>query len=117
MSEPVRQDLQDRMGNGTKIVHQASGWLAQRKRMFKAEERRRGTFLIVAAEGKGAMPVFLAVEDEASMQADLLPLYLGKGGIQSNGDEIVLSDGQRLVFAGGYEAAVSFLGALALAST
>ena len=117
MSEMIRQDLQDRMGAGTKIVHQASGWLAQRKRMFKAQERTRGTFLVVAAEGKGAMPVFLAVEDEESMQADMLPLYPGKGGVQANGNEIVLADGQRLIFSGGYTAAASFLGALALANT
>jgi len=120
MGEPIRQDLQDRMAPGVVIDHQASGWLAERKRMFKEGERKRGTFLILKMDnerGKGAMAVFLAVEDEASMQADALPFTTVGGHCMPNGDVITLPDGQRMIFAGGRDAAVTFLGAFLLALT
>lgn len=105
MGESIRQDLQDRMGAGTTIVHQASGWLAQPKRMFRAGERKRGTFLVLSRP-EGALPVFLAVDAEVTMNADVLPLR----GLQSTGDGVALQDGRRLIFSGGSEAASMFIG-------
>lgn len=107
------------MAPGVVIVHQATGWLTERKRMFKEGERKPGTFLVIKATkgGVGAAFVsFLAVEDEATMQADALPLNLNISRPTSSGD-IRLPDGRNMIFAGGYDAARSLVGAFILANS
>lgn len=118
MGEPIRQDLQDRMALGVVIDHQASGWLAGPKRIFREGQRKGGTFLILKVSHggvAGVLVVFLAVEDEGTMQANPLPFGPIKGQYQVNEEEITLPDGQRMIFAGGRQAAATFLGAFLLA--
>jgi hypothetical protein len=115
--EGIRQDWSDRIGPVNELKAQFTGSIAEPVKFLRSRTTPKvGTFLIIKTP-VGAAAFFLSQENEASFQAEVLPVVRGDHiTVDQVGSGLVLEDGRRLLLSGGRDAARQFVGSIVLYS-